>query len=243
MKRINLEGYIISEEDRWIYDYFEVPYSSIGMIRAFLADANGEDIEAYINSAGGDVIAASAMYNELRKYAGNSTAIVTGMSASASTLLMLGFDKVVGTPTSSFMIHNISTGAQGDYRVMEHTAEMLKVMNETLINAYEAKAGDKVNRETLQKYLDAETWMSAQDALAIGLIDEIELKEGEVLTTPKQSMLTNRMAACFSPEKMRVYAERLKPEQTTNQTEDGGECQPVSDINPTASIRKKLLDV
>lgn len=235
MNRLNIEGYIIADEDRAMYDFFEVPYISLGVLRAFLTSAEGEDIEANINSVGGDVVAASAMYTELRNYSGKSTAIITGMSASASSLLMLGFDKVIGTPTASIMIHNVSTGAQGDYRVMEHTAKVLKVMNETILNAYEVKAGDKTDRDTFRKYLDAETWLTVQDALEIGLIDEIELKEGETLSAPKHSMLTSRMAACFSPEKMRAYVDILKP------TENRGECQPVTDKFSSASIRKKLL--
>jgi len=209
MKRLNVDGYIINEQDKWIYDLFEVPCLTLPMLRAFLADAKKEDIGLFINCYGGDVWTASSMYDELRSYEGTSFAKIIGLSASASSFLMLGADKVISSPMGSIMIHNAQTGAEGDYREMEHTAAMLKQTDETIRNAYEIKTGK--SREDLAKYMDNETWITPQEALELGLIDEIDLKDGEKLTAAKSSMLSSsKIAACFNPMKMHEIAAKFK---------------------------------
>ena len=244
MKRLNVDGYIIADQDKWVYDYFEVPYLTLARLRAFLNDAGKDDIELVINCYGGDVWAAAAMYAELRNYKGKSVAKVIGVSASASSFLMLGANTVIGSPMATIMIHNAQAGAQGDYRAMEHTAAMLKQHDETIRNAYEIKT--KKSRADLAKYMDNETWLTVQDALSLGIIDEIDLKKGEELTEPANSaLMPSRIAACFSPVKMRGIAAALKnapidtepPEDETEETEkekpepndSGDESRPVSD--------------
>lgn len=69
------------------------------------------------------------------------------------------------------MIHNVSTRSAGDYRDMQHTAEVLKNANDTIANAYMLKSG--VDKETLLSMMDNETWLTPQQALDNKLIDEI----------------------------------------------------------------------
>ena len=237
MKRINIDGYIIDEQDRWVYDLFEVPYVTLGKLRAFLFDAKDSDIELVINCFGGDVWTAATAYDELRNYKGNSTARVAGVSASASSFLMLGCNKVVASPMASIMIHNSQTHAEGDYRAMEHAAEVLRSINNTIINAYEIKTGK--SRDELQKYMDDETWLTAQDALELGIIDEILLKDGEKLSEIKASaVVSSRIAACFNPLKMHAIAAQLHPPD-----DSGDVSRPVSDSQKDQfrSIRNKIL--
>jgi len=247
MKRLNIDGYIIDEMDRWLYDLLEIPYLTLTKMRAFLVDAEDDDIELWINCFGGDVWTAASMYAELRGYAGNSMAKIVGISASASSFVMLGCEKVIASPMASIMIHNAQTGAQGDYRTMQHTAEMLKQTDETIRNAYEIKTGK--SRDYLKEYMDNETWLSPQDALSIGVVDEIELKDGETLTEPKSSMLLPvRMSNCFSPGKMHQLAERMaekQPEQPEQPIDSGDVSRPVSEIlseqrSRFLNIRKKI---
>lgn len=208
-KRLNVDGYIINEQDKWIYDLFEVPYLTLPMLRAFLADAKKDEIGLFVNCFGGDVWTASSMYDELRSYEGPSFSKVIGISASASSFMMLGTDKVIISPMGQIMIHNSQTGAEGDHRVMEHTAVILKQTDEAIRNAYEIKTGK--SREDLAKYMDAETWIFAQDALELGLVDEIDLKDGEKLSAAKSSMFaSSKIAACFNPMKMHEIAAKFK---------------------------------
>ena len=241
MKKLDVNGYIIADEDKWLYDTLELPNITLTVFRAFLKEADGEDIEIVINSYGGDVWSASSMYAELRDYKGTSTAKIIGLSASAATFLMLGADKVIASPMAAIMIHNAQAGANGDYREMEHTAQILKNANETIINAYEIKTGK--SRDVLQEYMDNETWLSAQDAVELGIVDEIDLKKGEKLSPIKESaFLTNKIAACVNPIRMHELAQSLKngkpgePEETVPPiippNVNGEVTQPVADTEP-----------
>jgi ATP-dependent Clp endopeptidase proteolytic subunit ClpP len=243
MKKLNVDGYIIEEMDRWLYDYFEVPHVTLNIVRAFLEDAKNDDIELVINCFGGDVWTAASIYAELRAYKGNSTSRIIGISASASSFMMLGTQKVIASPMATIMIHNAQSMAAGDYREMEHTAEILRQMDKTIINAYEIKTGKK--REDLAEFMDNETWMTAQDALSLGIIDEIDLKEGEKLSDAKQGMVmasASKIAACFNPTRMHAMAIKLKEDTPIN--ENGEETQPVSDMEEQKkyfrNVRKKL---
>ena len=261
MKKINVDGYIIDEQEKWMYDLFEVPCFTQSKLRAFLDDAGGEDVELIINCFGGDVWSAASMYADLRAYEGKSTSKITGISASASSFMMLGTDRVTASPMATVMVHNAQSQASGDYRAMEHAAEFLKQTNETIINAYEIKT--KKSRDELAKYMDNETFLTVQDALALGIIDEIDLKEGEKITDVKQSAIaSSRIAACLSPGNMHKALEKLKALQSeaaqkggflvqekpgdgeiTNENRD--ESQPVSDMQKTLfhNIKTKLLEV
>ena len=240
MKRLNIDGYIIDEQEKWIYDFFEVPYLTLAKLRAFLNDAGKDEIELAINCYGGDVFTAESMYSELRDYKGKSTSKIIGISASASSFLMLGTDRVIASPMATVMMHNAQGGANGDYRVMEHRASVLKQIDEIIRNAYEIKTGK--SREELAKYMDKETWLTAQDALNIGIIDEIDLKDGEKLSEIKQSaFISNKIAACLNPVKMQEMAAMLnktsneeippkeKPKEEPKSNENRDESQPVSD--------------
>ena len=245
MKRLNVDGYIIDDQDRWLYDLLEIPNLTLAKLRAFLIEADGDDVELTINCFGGAVWPAEAMYAELRDYKGPSVARITGLSASASSFLMLGCQKVTSSPMGSIMIHNAQSYAEGDHRDMEHAADVLKHNDEVIRNAYELKTGR--SRNDLKKYMDNETWLTPQEALEIGIIDEIELKEGETLTDPKFSMLLPaRMSNCFSPGKMHQLADRMKsPEDAPAQPIDSGDVsRPVSIEQQTRflNIRKKIIE-
>jgi len=244
MKRLNIDGYIIDDQDRWLYDLLEIPNLTLAKMRAFLVEAAGDDIELVINCMGGDVWSASSMYAELRDYKGGSTAKVIGLSASASSFLMLGCQKVIAAPMASIMMHNASSYAAGDYREMEHTADVLKHVDETIRNAYELKTGK--SRANLKKYMDNETWLTAQDGLELGIVDEIDLKDGEVLTEQRFSqLLPARMSNCFSPEKMHQLARKMAekpPEQPPN--DSGDTSRPVSEYQSARirNIRRKITE-
>jgi ATP-dependent protease ClpP protease subunit len=222
MRRLNVDGYIIDDGDRWFYDWLKIPNMTLAKMRAFLVEAAGEDIELGINCMGGDVWAASSMYGELRAYKGNSQALVLGLSASASSFLMLGCSKVIAAPMAQIMMHNASSYAAGDHREMAHTAEVLKQCDETIRNAYELKT--KKSREELAQYMDNETWLTAQDALTLGIIDEIDLKDGEELSAPQSSMLlASRVGNCFTPDKLHQLAQRIQEPQPNDPPNDGSE--------------------
>ena len=174
-KKINIKGPIVSNSDAWIYEWFGIEVTSPGMVGKVLEEANGEDIEVEINSGGGSVFAGSEIYTAIKSYKGKKTAKIVGLAASAASVIAMAGDTVQMSPTAQMMIHNVSTWADGDYREMEHTAEVLKSANNTIANAYRLKTGK--TQEELLSLMDDETWMTAEKAKELGFIDEIMFED------------------------------------------------------------------
>lgn len=138
---------------------------------------NGEgNITVWINSPGGDCIAAAQIYNMLLDYKGSVTVKIDGIAASAASVIAMAGTKVIMSPVSMLMIHNPMTMASGDTSEMEKAIAMLGEIKESIINAYERKTG--MSRAKLSHLMDAETWMDAGKAVELGFADEILARDG-----------------------------------------------------------------
>lgn len=132
------------------------------------------DIVVWINSPGGDCVAASQIYNMLMDYKGNVTVKIDGIAASAASVIAMAGTKVCMSPTALMMIHNPFTVAIGDSEEMKKAIDMLNEVKESIINAYELKTG--LSRTKISHMMDAETWISANKALELGFADEVLFK-------------------------------------------------------------------
>lgn len=266
-KRFDVSGYIVPDDSKWIYDYLEIKAVAYQDVKNFLAEADGEEIELYIDSPGGVLGVASDIYNELRMYRGDSISYIMNISASASSILMLGTRKVVALPTSRVMIHNARSRAEGTYKDMEEAKQWLIRADEIMINAYQIKTGK--SRQELRALVDKSTWFTAQEALEIGLVDEIALKEGETLEAfPVTASWGDDIVATLDIQKIQELAKKYKDRQDagaleaiknemqeeqeqaeaeaeqssedvdeTETNDSGGESRPVSDTQKQDSIR------
>lgn len=138
--------------------------------KAELEDSQG-DIIVWLNSPGGDCIAASQIYSMLMNYKGNITVKIDGIAASAASVIAMAGTTVVMAPTALMMIHNPLTVAIGDSEEMQKAIDMLSEVKESIINAYEIKTS--LSRVKLSNLMDAETWLNANKALELGFADEI----------------------------------------------------------------------
>ena len=171
------------------------------------------DITVWINSPGGDCIAAAQIYNMLMDYKGNVTVKIDGIAASAASVIAMAGTKVIVSPVSMIMIHNPATIAVGDTVEMQKAIAMLDEVKESIINAYEIKTG--LSRARLSHLMDAETWMDANSAIELGFADEIMQRntEEDELEVPNVSMTFSRASVTNSLiEKM---AEKCKIAQKT----------------------------
>lgn len=171
------------------------------------------DITVWINSPGGDCIAAAQIYNMLMDYKGNVTVKIDGIAASAASVIAMAGNKVIVSPVSMIMIHNPATIAAGDTAEMQKAIAMLDEIKESIINAYEIKTG--LSRARLSHLMDAETWMDANSAIELGFADEIMQRntEEDELEVPNVSMTFSRASVTNSLiEKM---AEKCKIAQKT----------------------------
>ena len=134
-------------------------------------EAGQGDIVIWLNSPGGDCIAASQIYSMLVDYKGNVTVKIDGIAASAASVIAMAGTNVLMAPTSLMMIHNPLTVAIGDSKEMQKAIDMLSEVKESIINAYEIKTS--LSRTRLSHLMDAETWLSANKALELGFADGI----------------------------------------------------------------------
>ncbi|CKE77075.1 Clp protease ClpP [Bacillus paranthracis] len=179
--KIEVKGPIISSDEAWIYEWFEMDATSPGRIAKELTNANGEDIIVSINSPGGYVHEGSEIYTALKNYPGQVEVQIVGLAASAASVIAMAGDKVRISPTAQIMIHNASMWNGGDHRDMSKAAEMLKTTDRAIVNAYVIKSGK--SEEELLNMMAEETWMGPQQALENNFVDEIMFMDNPVKMT------------------------------------------------------------
>ena len=150
------------------------------------------NITVWINSPGGDCVAAAQIYNMLMDYKGDVTVKIDGIAASAASVIAMAGTKVLVSPVSMLMIHNPMTAAFGNSEEMQRAIEMLGSVKDSIINAYEIKTG--LSRAKLSHLMDAETWMDANKAGELGFADGIMSRADETrdMATPTVSMLYSK---------------------------------------------------
>lgn len=171
MPRITVKGPIISNDEAWIYDWFEIDYTSPRIVDDQLAAAAGAEVEVDINSPGGYVYEGSEIYSALKAYKGRVVINIVGVAASAASVIAMGGDVVRISPTGQIMIHNSAMLAAGDHRDMTHASGELQQTDRSIANAYRIKTG--MSEAEVLELMNAETWFTAQDALEKKLVDEI----------------------------------------------------------------------
>ena len=154
--------------------------------------AGSGDITVWLNSPGGDCVAAAQIYNMLMDYKGSVTVKIDGIAASAASVIAMAGTKVLMSPVSTMMLHNPMTVAFGDSDEMQKAIEMLREVKESIINAYEIKTG--LSRAKLSRLMDAETWMDANKAVELGFADGILQREEQSsdVPAPTASMMYSR---------------------------------------------------
>lgn len=135
------------------------------------------NITVWINSPGGDCIAASQIYNMLMEYKGDVVVKIDGIAASAASVIAMAGTEVQISPTGLMMIHNPLTVAFGDAFEMEKAKAMLSEVKESIINAYEIKTG--ISRVKLSNLMDSESWFNAKKAVELGFADSIMFSKVE----------------------------------------------------------------
>lgn len=157
-----------------------------------------EDIELEINSYGGDVFLGIDLMNTLRGHAGKVTITITGIAASAASIIAMGADTVRMYSNTQLMVHNAWTYAAGNAKELRKIADDLESIGESVLASYT----HRVDEETVKKLLDEETYLSASKAKELGFIDEIvdakaEEVESEIFSN-KAEQFNNSITASSS---------------------------------------------
>ena len=184
-------------------------------------NAGSGDITVWINSPGGDCVAAAQIYNMLMDYRGSVTVKIDGIAASAASVIAMAGTKVLVSPVSMLMIHNPATMAMGDAAEMQKAIAMLDEVKESIINAYEIKTG--MSRAKLSHLMDAETWMDAHTAVDLGFADEIMARPADAgaenhAAGPRlfsRAAVTNHLMDKLAA-KCRIEKKLIKPERSVD---------------------------
>ena len=168
-----------TEADILLYDYISDfdddewgVMSAKGLISKIKALGNIKNITLRINSIGGDVFEAQAMYNYLKSHPANITVRIDGLAASAASVVAMAGNKIIMPSNALIMIHNPAGGVYGEAEDMRDTAEILDKIRDTIANVYVAKTG--LEREKVIAMMDAETWLDANEAHELNFCDEVE---------------------------------------------------------------------
>ena len=124
------------------------------------------------NSIGGDLFDGLAIHNALSRLGERCTGRVDALAASAASVAVCGAHKVVIASNAILMIHNPYTYASGDAEGLRKVAAVLDQATEVIIAAYKSKAPD-IDEVELRRLVNAETWLTASEAVALGLADEV----------------------------------------------------------------------
>lgn len=186
--RLKVTGEIIPNDYAWLYDFFEVEYFAPRTLANALKEADPEDRELTleINSPGGFVLAGFETYSELQKLRAQGWTVraeVTALAASAATTIMVACETVLCSPVAQIMIHLPSTITAGNRNDHRDSIDVLKSLEESILNGYVLKANGKSSREQLRRAMEKSTWMPAQEAIDLGLADGILGDGGEVILT------------------------------------------------------------
>ena len=227
-----LELYGTIAEESWFDDDI-----TPAMFREELFAGSGP-ITVWINSPGGDCIAASQIYTMLMDYKGDVTVKIDGIAASAASVIAMAGTEVLMSPTSLMMIHNPATIAIGDHDDMKKAIAMLDEVKESIINAYEIKTS--LSRDKLSRLMDAETWMNANKAVELGFADGVLEDEKTVAEIPAyafsrktvQATLMNKISAKVGAGKQEMKSAVIQPEAVKTKEDLPGEKEQEATVKP-----------
>ena len=140
-----------------------------------LVSCEGKDLAVHINSPGGDVFAAQAIYTQLKAYTGRVTMHIDGMCASAATIIACAGDTVIMPSNTIYMIHNPKSAMLGyfDAPQLDKIAASLGAVKQTIVNVYMARVQGALSEVQIKHKMDSEEWMTAETAKSYGFVDEI----------------------------------------------------------------------
>ena len=195
----------------------------------------------WINSPGGDCVAAAQIYNMLMDYKGDVTVKIDGIAASAASVIAMAGTKVLISPVGMIMVHNPATIAFGDAAEMQKAIAMLSEVKESIMNAYEIKTG--LSRTRLSHLMDAETWMDANKAVELGFADGVLRRDvdTEDIGAPEVSMLYSRAAGTISLAEKLAAKCRIKPPDGKEKEDTAVTGRSADEIRERLDFIKKFI--
>ena len=185
---IKINGMITNNDDAPIYrDWLGMDVVSPQDVEDALQDYGEEDIDVNVNSFGGEVDPAAQIYTMLRNTKNKVIVNIESSAYSAGTIIVMAGDVVRISPSAQMMIHKASSGAMGNSDDLQKGAQMLDSTDKTIANVYATKTGKPI--EDFLALMAKETWLSPQDAIDLGLADEIMEFNAEPITNSSKPII------------------------------------------------------
>jgi ATP-dependent Clp protease protease subunit len=191
----------------FIYDDIGASWFSEGITAKDVAEKLDEmkgvtELDVFINSPGGSVTEGAAILALLDRFPANKTVYVDGIAASIASVIAMAGSKVVMHRSATMMIHEPYTLAMGNAAALRKEAEVLDTMRESIVEAYAKRTKEKCDPKSLRDLMAAETWMTAQDALARGFADEVASDDdcGDPAPGPKKKGPAVEDRSALSPQ-------------------------------------------
>lgn len=162
-----IDGEIVTDE------WEDSDTSAAGFRDALKSLGNVKEINLHINSPGGSVFEGIAIYNMLKQNKAKVNVYVDALAASIASVIAMSGDAIFMPSNSMMMIHNPYTVAVGNANELRKAADDMDQITKASVASYLAKAGDKLDEDTLKDLMDNETWLTAQEAVDYGLADEV----------------------------------------------------------------------
>lgn len=171
--KIKLYGDVISDEWAWVYELFGVPCCYPKLVRDAIEQLPaGEDLIIEVNSPGGSAWAGFEIFGLLQSLGERTEAHIVALAASAATTITSGCSRVLASPVAQIMIHQpVIDGGVVNNNGARELQNFLDSVKASIINSYVVKCGGKASRRKLEQLVDRSTWMPAQDAIELGLVD------------------------------------------------------------------------
>lgn len=182
--------FIMGEITQYAWEEFG-EMSSVAFKEKLDAVGDVSTINLYVNSPGGSVFEGIAIANMLKRHKARVIGHVDALAASIASNIIASCDEVRMPSNSMLMIHNAWNRVAGNSAELRKAADDLDRINNMQVETYMAKVGDKTTEENIRALMDSESWISAQEALELGLCDVVEG--------------ANQVAASISGEHMKLF--------------------------------------
>lgn len=210
--------YIYGDITSW--PWLEGDVSSANLSKQLEALGDVDEINVYINSYGGEVAEGLAIYNALKRHKAKVRTICDGFACSIASVIFMAGDERVMNEASLLMIHNAWTFAEGNAAALRKQADDLEKITQASVEAY--KAHSSLEEDKIKALMDAETWITPDEAISYGFATSSE-------KTEKAKASQNALHRLF--EIVKAYRENLNDDEEPEDTPDDDE-QENPDENP-----------
>ena len=187
----------ISSQQSWWED--RVTPGKFNEELAALGDVS--EIIVRINSGGGDVFAANAIFTRLKDCSAKITVKIDGWAASAATIIAMAGDTIKIAKNGVFMIHDPAMTVWDTFTAedFEKMAEELKVIKQSIVNTYAMKSGR--DTQDIEQLMSVETWWTGEDAVSNGFCDEIMFDDVSTAVENSSHVVVNSVSLDVSSYK------------------------------------------